>query len=565
MPVSMITPAYGARARTARPQRQPARHRLPKSSATRRVLIAARVLMAMGAALIMIVTGLAWTGNHNIFAGITTSQALDGIPGSTGGDQNILIMGLDSRLDEKGRPLPQDIYDALHAGDETAGGYNANVLILVHIPAGVGPITAISIPRDDYVKLSGCPTSSCEGKVKQAYGFAYQRMMDSFEATGSSSSTSSSRGPSHSGDPAAHEQTAREAGRRAQINTVRNLLQVPIDHFIEVTLVAFFEIARVVEPITVCLNEDTYDSFSGADFHKGVQQIDASQAMAFVRQRRDINDELMFTDLDRTRRQQAFIVSLLTALRNGGSLSSPSKLRQLLDVARQNIAVDAGFDLPGFVQHASALTDRPVSLYTLPITSFTTDAAGEDINTVDVPTVRAIVHNLIGSDAQANESSTTGVRTTADNAPLGNASLSGVSGTVLDVVNASSIDGLATQLVTTWEAKGFTPGEATRAEYTRQQSTVEYGPGAEAAATALAQELNLTPMQSSAVPPGTVRLTAGTDYPGGGYIHSSTTSTPSTSTSTTPVATVSATATGTQTPAPTDLTRMTGDNPPCVK
>ena len=50
----------------------------------------------------------------------------------------ILIMGLDSRLDQHGQPLPQDIYDALHAGDETVGGYNDNVLILLHLPGGNG-------------------------------------------------------------------------------------------------------------------------------------------------------------------------------------------------------------------------------------------------------------------------------------------------------------------------------------------------------------------------------------------------------------------------------------------
>ena len=216
-----------------------------------------------------------------------------------------------------------------------------------------------------------------------------------------------------------NEQKAREAGRKAQISTVRNLLGIPIDHFIEVTLVAFFQIAQVVQPITVCLNEDTYDSFSGADFHKGVQQIDAAQAMAFVRQRRDVNDE-MFTDLDRTRRQQAFIVSLLSALRHGGSLSSPSDLHQLLDVARQNIAVDSGLDLSSFVQHASALTDRGVSLYTLPITSFSQDSAGEDINTIDVPTIRSIVHNLVAGDLPDTGSTTssTTAPSSSENQPL---------------------------------------------------------------------------------------------------------------------------------------------------
>ena len=130
---------------------------MPNRGARRPLLIAAQVLTALAAVVILVVTGMAWAGNRNLFGGITVSQALEGSPGSTDGDQNILIMGLDSRLDEHGQPLPQDMYDALHAGDETAGGYNANVLIVVHIPDGSGPITAISIPRDDYVDWPAAP------------------------------------------------------------------------------------------------------------------------------------------------------------------------------------------------------------------------------------------------------------------------------------------------------------------------------------------------------------------------------------------------------------------------
>jgi LCP family protein required for cell wall assembly len=524
---------------------------MPPRSAKRPLVIVARLGTALAAVVILVITGMAWAGSRNVFGGITISEALEGVPGSTGGDQNILIIGLDSRLDQHGRPLPQKMYDALHAGDETAGGYNANVLIVVHIPAGTDPITAISIPRDDFVDLAGCPTSGCKGKIKQAYGFAYQRVMNSMEADSS--------------DPTGNEQKAREAGRKAEIRTVRNLLGLPIDHFIEVTLVAFFEVAQVVQPITVCLNEDTYDSFSGADFSKGVQQIDAAQAMAFVRQRRDVNDE-MFTDLDRTRRQQAFIVSLLSALRHGGSLSSPSELHQLLDVARKNIAVDADLDLSSFVQHASAFTDRGVSLYTLPITSFDRNSAGEDINTIDVSAIRSIVHNLVGG----NSSTTTSTSSRANAASAAeNSALSAASGVVLDVVNASRFAGLASRLVTTLSKRGFTPGEATTAESVIEESAITYGPGAQAAAEALARQLNLTAYASNAVTRDTVRLTVGMDFPSTDYLidteQSSTTTTTSRTTSTTPVATVSATASGTRAPAPTDLTRMTTDQAPCVK
>ena len=231
------------------------RHRLPHSRSTLRIHAAGRVLAGLAAVAVLAVTAVGWAGYRNLSGGITTSQALAGGPESAGGAQNILIMGLDSRLDQHGQPLPADIYDALHAGDETVGGYNANVLIVLHLPGGNGPVSAVSVPRDDYVDLPGCPSGICKGKIKQAYGLAYRQSMDSL----SDNIAQSSR-----------EQKAREAGRKAEIDTVRRLLGVPIDHFVEVTLGAFFQIAQVVQPITVCLNNDTSDSYSGADFHRGV-------------------------------------------------------------------------------------------------------------------------------------------------------------------------------------------------------------------------------------------------------------------------------------------------------
>src|SRR6201991_3963129 len=387
------------------------RHRLPRPRSRPRIRAAGRMLGGLAAVVVLAVTAMGWAGYRNLAGGITTTQALAGGPASVGGAQNILIMGLDSRLDQHGQPLPADIYDALHAGDETVGGYNSNVLIVLHLPGGNGPVTAVSVPRDDYVDLAGCPSGVCKGKVKQAYGLAYQQTLDST----SDNIAESSR-----------EQTAREAGRKAEIDTVRRLLGVPIDHFIEVTLGAFFQIAQVVQPITVCLNDDTSDSYSGANFHRGVQQIDAAQAMAFVRQRRDENDQ-MFTDLDRTRRQQAFIVSLMTALRHGGALSSPGDLRNLLQVAQKNIAVDAGFDLPSFVEHPAALTDTRLTLYTLPISEFGRDPVGEDRNIVGVPGLRGIVHNLFCNGAPPDSPSPSQSRS---------------SPTTLDVVNATAHSGL---------------------------------------------------------------------------------------------------------------------------
>jgi LCP family protein required for cell wall assembly len=511
------------------PRAKGPRHRLPRRGNRGRILAAGRVLGALAAVAVLAVTAAGWSGYRNLSGGITTSQALVGGPASVGGSQNILIMGLDSRLDQHGQPLPQDVYDALHAGDETVGGYNSNVLILLHLSGGNGPVSAVSVPRDDYVDLPGCPSGVCKGKVKQAYGLAYQQEMNSLSDTIAASS---------------REQTAREAGRKAEIDSVRRLLGVPIDHFIEVTLGAFFQIAQVVQPITVCLNDDTSDIYSGADFHRGVQQINASQAMAFVRQRRDEKDQ-MFTDMDRTRRQQAFIVSLVTALRHGGAMSNPADMRNLLQVAQQNIAVDDGFDLARFVDHAAALTDSSLTLYTLPISEFGRDSAGEDVNIVDVQGIRAIVHNLF------TDGSTPGTPTAKQTPSVP---------TTLDVVNATDHGGLGTAVERSLGTDGLVAGAVSTADRLADTSAIAYGVGAADAARMLADRLQLAATASDALAPDTVQLTIGADFPADQYLTGSTPSTPAT-----PVTTVDATASGTQAPAPTDLTEMAGKNTPCVK
>lgn len=523
---------------------------LDSGEAQRWVLEKGRLVAGVAAAFVMAITGFGWAGYNTAVGQIITSHVLPGVLTPVGQDQNILLMGLDSRLDQNGQPLPQDMYDALHAGDETSGGYNANVLIVVHIPGNDGPISAVSIPRDDYVDLAGCPGSVCKGKIKQAYGFAYQQALDR-QASGGSDSAGAN-------DLTAREQAAREAGRKAQIDTVRDFLGVPIDHFVEVTLAAFFQIAKAVQPITVCLNHDTVDEFSGANFREGVQQIDAAQAMAFVRQRRDENDG-SFTDMDRTRRQQAFLVSLLTAVRKGGAMSNPSAVRNILNVAHENVAIDSGLNIVDFAARASTLTKRPMSLYTLPISDFGEDSNGSDVNIVDLPTIRQIVHDRFAADIAP------AAPTVAAVAPV--VSLSAP--VVLNVVNATERDGLGAAIEDAFTARGFTRGRATTAEAMSTESSIVYGSDAQEGAQALADQLRLPMTESGAVAPGTVQLTVGSQFPVDDYIahHSAgKKGDSSVEANTTDVLTaVAATGTGVQAPAPTDLSQMGADGVACVK
>ncbi|MDQ4502412.1 LCP family protein [Sinomonas sp. ASV322] len=352
-----------------------------------------KVLLGAGlTAAVAVAGGIVYAGatavqiNSNIHRSgilVDPAQSIQAVPKLTA-DTNILIMGMDSRLGEDGKPLPQDVYDALHAGGDDVGGYNSNVLMLVHIPADGSKATAISIPRDDYVVTAGFPGAGFKAKIKEAYGYALAAEQATLLRQGKPN------------DDATYQES-RDAGRKAEIATVTKFLgSVHIDHFVEVTMAAFYQVAQVIAPITVCINRATKDTFSGADFKAGTQQIDAKQAVAFVRQRRDTSDPYyFFTDLDRERRQQAFIASVLHQLKQAGTLTDIPKMQSVFDAVSKNIAVDSGLDLIQLAQQATSLTGGNISFTTLPITGFGTSPEGASINTVDVAQVQATVKSLL--------------------------------------------------------------------------------------------------------------------------------------------------------------------------
>jgi LCP family protein required for cell wall assembly len=469
------------------PETPPVRHR------RRWGLVAGYSVLGLVSLLVLSVTGYAWATlnsfNDNLHR--SDAQQKSGVKPSLNGDTNILIMGLDTRLDENGNPLPQDIYDALHAGDSSVGGENANVLMLLHVPAH-GQATEISIPRDDYVDLPGCPDGTCKEKIKQGYGLAFDQERKLLVKQGVSG--------------AALESQSRDAGREEEERTVSQFLGgIPIDHFIEVTLVAFFEIARVVQPVTVCLQKATQDTFSGANFQAGMVQLNASQSLAFVRQRRDnVKGDFYynnFTDLDRERRQQAFIASLAYKLKQAGTFANPSKLTDILNVAEQNIAVDDGFDLIKFAGEAESLTSGNVSFHTLPIASYA-DLGGTigDVNIVSLPVIQADVQSLIGGGSTTPSSTAPATTTSSGPPPTG----------TIDVENASGVSHQAEKVMDALGSKGFTKGTSSTVS-SRATSVVEYGTDS-SAATAVAQALGLTPEHDSAISAGHVRVVLGKDF-----------------------------------------------------
>ena len=303
---------------------------------------------------------------------IPRSKALQGAPQSKNGDTNILLIGLDSRRDNEGNPIPKELTKLLRVGPASIGGYNTNTLILIHVPADGKKAVAVSIPRDNYVNVPGYGMK----KIKEAYSYAKYAEDSKLYKEGVKQPL--------------RERLSRDAGRVATLETVSQFLDVPIDHFAEVNMIGFYDLANALGGIQVCLNKAVSDTkYSGAVFPAGLQTISGADALKFVRQRHGLPNG----DLDRTHRQQAFIAGVITKFRTQGIFGDIGKISALLDVAKKDVVIDSGFDVLGFLPQAKALTSGNIKFHTLPIEGYVMRNS-QSVNLVDEIKIRKVVQDL---------------------------------------------------------------------------------------------------------------------------------------------------------------------------
>jgi LCP family protein required for cell wall assembly len=424
------------------------------------------------------------------------------ISGPSIGEQNILLMGLESRTDWDGNVLPDDVLAALHAGSrqgvlDGVGGNATNTLILIHIPAGGGKAIGFSIPRDDYVQFANTLGPQQSGKIDQAYGVSMAYKESELRSTGQNLSQ----------DQIAF--AGNEAGRAATIATVEQLTGVHIDHFAEVNLDGFYEVAKVFGGVEVCLNHPVvYDSYSGFfAHHAGLQHLDASGALAFVRQRHG----LLNGDLDRTHRQQAVIDSVLHQLKNDGVFSDLSKVSSLLGAAKQYVITDSGWNLLDFATQMRGLSPSNIVFRTLPITGYAT-IDGQDDNTVNVQQIQQIVHAAfyppqgvtvpLPADTEPGRSGPRNPQKQQVVATPGT--------TTVDVYNGGSTTGLASQVSASLVRAGYLPGKIGNAER-RTATTIRYGKNVEGSAEAIAGAFGVQARPDPAIAPGHVQVLLGDD------------------------------------------------------
>ena len=414
----------------------------------------ARVLAAVLSFTILATSGYAWASYQHLLSGLTR---VDAIPGSKtdsdGSAENILLIGDDHRPAN----ASPEVLAQLSTGQD-GGSTNTDTMLLLHIPAHGGAPTAISFPRDSWVDIPGFG----KGKLNSAFA----------------------RGAANGGGDA--------GGIRLLIRVLQNMTGLSIDHFVRVSLLGFYDIAKALGPVQVCLNHAVKDSYSGVDLPAGVSTLDAKQALSFVRQRHG----LPRGDLDRQIRQQYFLSAELHKVVAAGTLVNPVKQQKLLTAVSSALQTDPGLELLDLASRVQNVSPDTVTFATIPITGTPTiqDGNGNYVSVVavDFAALPGFIAKITGKpDAYAS------------------AKAAAPGSVKVRVINGSGTPGLAAKNSTALSGLGFTVGSPSNGPR-QPDTTITYPAGMEGQAKAVAAHVpGAAVAVSSSVTE--VTLTLGTD------------------------------------------------------
>jgi LCP family protein required for cell wall assembly len=224
------------------------------------------------------------------------------------------------------------------AGPDRVGA-RSDVMVLVHVPADHSGVTLIHFPRDLYVSIPG----KGKNKLNAAYAFG---------------------------------------GAPLLVTTMQNMLGIKIDHVAMLGFEGFKRMTDAVGGVDVKVEEPS--TSGGFRFDVGTMHMDGEQALAFVRERKQLSEG----DISRGRRQLAFIKALMLETLSKDVLANPVRLKDFVDAGTSNLTVDQNLDVATMRSEAIALRDvrgSDIRFITAPFSGFGTSPQGASIDVVDEP------------------------------------------------------------------------------------------------------------------------------------------------------------------------------------
>jgi LCP family protein required for cell wall assembly len=223
---------------------------------------------------------------------------------------NVLLIGSDSRSGTNRR---------FGAGIK---GQRSDTIIILHIVPHRGGVIALSIPRDSVVPVVSCPQDGgARGQV------ALPGRVEQINATFAA------------------------GGPGCLWKTVEHTTHLHLDHFVELNFTGFEKVINDVGGVSVCLPFAVSDPDSKLRLSPGRHHVWGSQALAFWRARY-IGEG---SDLQRIRRDQYLMVSLLQGVERSGLTASPSRILSVITDAAGSMTTDSGLNLTTMLSIADSL------------------------------------------------------------------------------------------------------------------------------------------------------------------------------------------------------------------
>lgn len=128
-------------------------------------------------------------------------------------------------------------------------------------------------------------------------------------------------------------------GTDATIESVEELLQIPVDYYVKVNFEAFLKIVEALDGIEVDVpvsftEQNSKDKAGAIHLKKGLQTLDGEQALALARTRH------IDSDMERGKRQQLIVEAIV---KKATSMSSITKYGDLMDALGSNMKTNFTF------------------------------------------------------------------------------------------------------------------------------------------------------------------------------------------------------------------------------
>jgi LCP family protein required for cell wall assembly len=192
-----------------------------------------------------------------------------------------------------------------------SAGSRTDALMLATLNEEKKSVKLLSIPRDSYVYI---PSKGYEDKINHAYG---------------------------------------SGGAKSTIVAVEELLDVPVDYYVNMNFNAFIDVIDALGGIKVDVpydlsEQDSSDRKNAINLEAGLQELDGEEALALARTRKLDND------IERGKRQQEILKAIIS---KAVSAKGVTKYSDVMEAVGDNMSTDLSFsEMKTFIDYATAGT-----------------------------------------------------------------------------------------------------------------------------------------------------------------------------------------------------------------